>query len=368
MFDYKYYYIRFLQYLVYIYNFFSKKLNKIQKIPLKWNERILLIKLDRIWDAVWGVNQTKILKKNFPNIKIDVLCNNYNKFVFEESKNLFNKIIIINTTPPSYLAKNIYKPFKIIYDTIQPITKNFRKIKNLRWKYNLIIDTTSRKGIFIRKYIWWKIITPIWHKEIWNYKIRWWIFENLNINFNLKIWNNYQNLNNKKILLFIWWKEPNKIDLETNLKIAKEFEKHWFEVDILTDKRIHLEKIENKIYKLNLKNNFFVENKLFRDFLKNYSLFVWPDWWVFHYASQFIPWFGIYTATNLFAIDKVKFLKKIWNWKIYKSQIKNNIYITQDLKCVWCFQIWCLLKNCWKLLDNEIQIIIKEIVKFMLKI
>jgi hypothetical protein len=240
--------------------------------------------------------------------------------------------------------------------------KNFQTIKKLKWKYNLIIDTTARKGFLIRKFIWWKIITPIWHKEIWSLLPRGWILERLNLDYNVKF--SISRLNSKKILFFFWWKEPNKLDLKTNLNFLKEFEKFWFKVDILTDNQNQNFNLKNKTYKLKLKDTFYVWHQKFKNFLKSYSLFVWPDWGVFHYATQFIPWLGIYTATNLFAIDKIIFLEAIWNRKIFKSQTKNNLYISQNLHCVWCFQIWCMLKNCWKILDNEIQIIIKKIINY----
>jgi len=98
--DYKYYFIIFLQRLVKLSNFLQIKILKNKNINLIGSEHLLILKLDRIGDSVWTVYFVKVLKEKFPNIKITVICNIYNRFVFDENKILFDKIISINDNPP----------------------------------------------------------------------------------------------------------------------------------------------------------------------------------------------------------------------------------------------------------------------------
>ncbi len=356
-FDYTYILIRTLQKLILIYNFFKKLLYKKRNIKLQWNEKILLIKLDRIWDAVWGVELTKLIKKKFPKIKIDVVCNKYNKFVFLENKNLFNKIIITDCEPPIYTLKNILKFFKLIKDLFE-CKKYTKYLKN----YDLVIDTTSKKLLLFRKNLWNEIITPIGHKEIGNFNYLQWIPNLINLK-PIHIYTNLRPSKNKIWILFIWWKHPNRLNNNLYQKIIYYFQHFWVKIITLSDRFINWDIKPD--YFLTLKDTFYVNNTPLKKFVKNYDFFFSWDWWVFHYASQYTIWIWFYTTTNLLAIDKVKIIQQIWDLKLLKSQLKNNLYISKLLPCSWCFQIWCKKKYCSIILDNQLKIIIKKIIQIL---
>ena len=364
--DFKYIFIRLLQNIVKLQNRFKKLFAKNEKISLKWDEHILLIKLDRIWDAIWGVQIAKLIKHYYPNIKIDIICNDYNYFVFKENKYLFNKILSIRDFPPSYLVKNFFKLPFILYEIFSPLIKNYHIFKNLKQKsYDIIIDTTSRKWFLIRKFLKAKhIIKCDFHKEIGT-SIPWcWVLEKLNLK-PTKIINYSKKTNNElNFLIFIGGKKPNKLEINFRKKLIKLLAKNQIDFSILVDntKDYNYRKdLNNKVFLLKLEWIFKVNNLTFKKFLKNFHFFISWDWWVFHYASLYLPSLGIYTATNPFAVDYIILLEKYKNIFLFKSQLKNTFYVSKLLPCIWCFQIWCMLKNCWKFLDIELNFVIKKI-------
>jgi len=113
-----------------------------------------MIKCDRIGDAVWSVYFCNILKQNYPNLKISVVSNNYNRFVFEENKNLFENIYSIDERPPAYLVKNIYKFFTIFAEPFFVFSKNKKLWQNLKIKkFDYILNLTGRDYIFVSNYL-----------------------------------------------------------------------------------------------------------------------------------------------------------------------------------------------------------------------
>jgi ADP-heptose:LPS heptosyltransferase len=81
---------------------FIKPAKKYKRIP----ERILLIRNDRIGDAVVTLPVIRNIKMNYPGMKVDVLVSDKNKFVFENF-NYADEIIEFNWTPaqPAKLYK-----------------------------------------------------------------------------------------------------------------------------------------------------------------------------------------------------------------------------------------------------------------------
>jgi ADP-heptose:LPS heptosyltransferase len=59
----------------------------------------LILQLDRIGDAVWVLYFIKIIKNNFKDLKISIICNDYNKFIFDAEKNLFENIYVLYEKP-----------------------------------------------------------------------------------------------------------------------------------------------------------------------------------------------------------------------------------------------------------------------------
>lgn len=387
-FDYKFYFIYLLQSLVKLSNFLQRKIIKSNEINLSWEENLLILKLDRIGDSVWTVYFVRILKEKYPDIKITVICNVYNRFVFEENRNLFEKIISINDNPPWYIIKNFFKLF-YIFDWIQTFLINKKLWKNLRYKwFDYILNFTGRKYFFVSKYlgksVWnglWMLnfiydYPLIWHNEIWSniHVVNKWlnVFGVKNISkskiLESNILNNYLNwklsiedwrLN--KVLFFVWWKWPNKLSENINEKIICILKKHWFVTNILTDDD------KQKKYNFVLTKNdnwLYVKDKSLKEFVHDFDLFVWIDWWILHYISQFIPTLSFYTSTNISAAypfwGEIESVESIWQWKIYISQVWKHCIVSKKLDCQWCFQVGCLLKKCWNFIDNEIEIIINR--------
>lgn len=385
--DYKYYFIIFLQRLVKLSNFLQIKILKNKNINLIGSEHLLILKLDRIGDSVWTVYFVKVLKEKFPNIKITVICNIYNRFVFDENKILFDKIISINDNPPWYIIKNFFKLF-YVFDWIQTFLTNKKLWKNLRYKwFDYVLNFTGRKYFLVSKFLGKSVWNWLWifnfvydyplvgHNEIWANKhivYKWleklWINnENTNCQSTLSEFDNIscrlktEGWIVKNALLFIWWKWPNKLTKDQYEKIYKSFEKLWIGIEIMSD-----DDMEKKYNFVLTKNNnwLYVKDKSLKQFIQDFDLFVWVDWWILHYVSQFIPTLSFYTSTNILAAYpfwwQIDVVENIWQWKIYICQGVKHCMVSKKLDCQWCFQVGCLLKKCWNFIDNEIEIIINR--------
>ncbi len=376
--DIKYYFIRLLQKTVLLSNFLQSKLIKRRKIKLNWKEKILMIKCDRIWDAVWSVFFCDILKQNYPNLEISVVSNNYNRFVFEENIRLFKEIYSIDEQPPAYLVKNIYKLFTIFLEPFMVFKKNKQLWEKLKTKkFDYIFNITWRDYVLISKFLgksmWWGLgifngiytYPIIWHNEIGAKKHI--VLKRLDNIDNIKLKNiklppippsKYQ----KNILVFIWWKIPNVLSWDIYNKISTDLQNLGYNIKTLSDK-----KFQKADYLLSIPDNtFFVGDVKYTDFLKNYDLFIWVDGWVLHYSSQFIKCISICTSTNFrcaypFGLNIKKYELKE-KWAFFKID-NRHIIITKPLKCQGCFQIWCSQKKCEKSLDIESEIFIKEVIE-----
>lgn len=331
---------------------------------MKWTEKILLIRPDRIWDAVWTRFLVEKLIWVFPGMKIDILASSYNKFIFWNVD--VNHIYNIKNNPPVWIIKNIFKIHVIIKDVYYFWKKNIKLFRRLKKnKYDIVFNLTSRRRLlFLANYLWevsvgwWTVMfdffysIPIyWHYEIWTntHIVNRWshkIFGNNLISLPKTyktIWkfvvSNQKNIIDKKFLLFVWGKFPNKLDASYYNHIF-DLLKHECKVDILTDNKWdswNLFKLTKK------KDGFYVikdkkKEQPFPTLLKKYDYFIWVDWWVLHFASQYIQTIWIYTSSN---------------WKsCYPLPFKqlSHYVITQNTPCAWCFQIWCKNNLCKKII------------------
>ena len=321
---------------------------------LSWKEKILLICLDRIGDAIWNIKIAKIIKKHFPNTKIYVLCNHYNQFVFEENQQLFEKIFILKTNPPEYFFKN---PIKALFQPFITFIKNYKTLKKLKkFCFDYKINLTKRIAILLQFFLPWKTIKCHTHKEIWANLPRCWVLNQLGINNNFQIYFP-QNKKINKILLFKWWKHPHRLQKSFRKNLENILQKNDISYEILTD----YPSLHNT---LNLKKTFIVADQTpLKDFIKKFDLVIGSDWWAMHYISQFTKTLFILTATNPYAIDYIKKVDKIWNRKIYQSLTNpNTTYISQNLPCVWCFQLGCKNLYCHKIDKNFLAQIVKKII------
>lgn len=372
MIDIKYWLIVSLQFLVKISNKIQKFFFKETTINLKWNEKLLIIKLDRIWDAVWTIYFIKEIKNKYPKIEITVLSNDYNKFVFDENKEIIDNIITLSVLQPYYFIKNFDKILFWIFESIRIVFNNYSLIKKLKNnKYNYILNLTWRKLWLFSKLIWKNIwgwfwtfnflynYPIIWHNEIWA--------ENHIVHKRLKLFSINNNssktiikTNYKKVILFIWWKEPWKLFDKTYFIIKKVFVKYWIIVDTISDNTL----IQANYY-LTKNDTFMVGEVKYKDFLKNYDFFLWIDWGVLHYSSQFIRVVSICATTNYISAypfdSNISLLKDFPNHKckIFVTKNFNHYVVTHYLNCAWCFQVWCGKKKCLKSLDIGIEIVIK---------
>lgn len=379
MLDIKYWLIKLLQWIVKISNYIQSRFINVKTIKLNWNEKILIIKADRIGDASWTINFINLLKNKFPDIQIDVVCNDYNKFVFDNFDYNLNKIYSININPPLYLIKEIYKIFTMVLEPLKVFFGNIKlrsSIKNN--KYDYVLNLTWRNYYMVSCYLWTTVgwwlgilnflynFPVIEHNEIWakdHIIIKW-----LNI-FNLELNNPLKSKRPiKDVLLFIGWKNPNKLSLWLYQKIHQIFLQNWCNVSVLVDEG---EKIENFVLTKD-KNWLYVGHQKLDEFLVNYDLFVWVDGGILHYASLFMPTLSFYTSTNHMAAYpfwwKLLPIESYWNTLFYVSQDYNHYVISNNVECKGCFQIWCMWKKCWNFIDNEVEIIIKRIIELSLTI
>lgn len=367
----RYCFIRFLQIIVKVSNYIQKLIPS-KFIDLRWDEKILIIKWDRIWDAVWTIWFIKILKDNYPGLNISVLCNQYNRFVFEQNQKYIDSLYSLDEFPPSYFVKNFYKFFFFVFDSFALL---FRNYKFFRWlksqKYDYVLNFTWRKYSIVSKYIW---------KNVW-----WWLgILNFFYNYPLKFHNEidskihlidkrldifrikndnikiYENKKASKILLFVGWKYPNKLSIEQYDKIKDLLLKKWFDISVLSDDS----KLKADFYLKKNLNWFSIENQSFEEFLKEYDLFIWVDWWVLHYVSQYLPTVGFYLSTNPFVAHPYwwKLVKIDKNQELYKTYDNRHVVVYSGASCCGCFQIWCEKRICLKSLDIRIEIIINLIV------
>lgn len=371
--DFRYVFIRIWQYLVYFSNYLQDNFFSNNNISLKWDEELLIIKLDRIWDAVWTVQFCKQLKNSYRNIKISVLCNSYNKFVFSEYRFLFSKIVEIDSNPRNYSFPNVFKLFWNLFESIIVYIKSIKKLTKLKNKINYTINLSWRKwfvtSLLIGNSVWWWLwlfnflykYPLLCHDEIWSntHIIQKWLNK-----FNLKFIpdNSYKNIYKKNILIFIWWKFPSKLKDSDYLQIKDTFVSLWYKVEFLTDNNSDI------WYCLKKNKRWFEVNWTYlKDFLRKYAYFVSADWWVLHYASLYIKTISFYSSTNFQvaspSVLNIIPIRKVNEWSIYSSICSNHIVVTKSIKCQWCFQFWCILKKCWKFIDNESQMIIKLVVE-----
>lgn len=373
--DFKYYIIRFLQGLVFFSNFLQKRFIKQKKINLRWDEKILLINANRVWDSIWCVYFVKILRHNFPNLKVSVVANDYNKFIFEENKELFEYIYSVNFKPPKYLVKQFYRIFGILFSWFQILFTKLDFWKDVKSRnFDYVLNLTWREYFLVSKYLgneagWWLWIFNflydypfLCHNEIWAdkhivYK-RLWIFEN-EINDDIKYYLKKSKI--KKVLLFKWWRYPNRLENYQYLKAQKVLDRLWYSVSTLSDTR----KIKADFLLTKTEDWFFVWAQKYKDFLKKgFDFFVWFDGGTLHYSSFFIPTMSFYSATNF----KVAypFWGKLKNGLTFDKNFlfltsnKRNVLFTAGLLCNWCFQVWCKKHLCLKLLDIEFEMFIKE--------
>ncbi|MEF2176001.1 MAG: hypothetical protein V3575_05995 [Candidatus Absconditabacteria bacterium] len=373
--DFKYIFIRLAQKLIIFTNYIEVKTIDDNKITLKGNEKLLIIKGDRIGDGVWGVHFVKILKSNFPDLQVDIICNKYNKFVFEESHEIYDNLFVLDEKPPEDFLKNFYKIGKGLFDNIRIFTKNKEFWKQLKSnKYDYIINLTGRKYFLASKYLGktvggrlglfnWLYDYPILkHPEIGNntHVINQWLGKFTNIDKKLGIVSN-QISGGKKVILFIGGKQPGKLSCEFYKNLLDGLKKNNIETVTLDD-----EPNEKGNYLLEKNGNgFYVNNVSLKEFLKNYSLFIGIDGGVIHYVSNYIPTLSFYICTNykiahpfcgqLFEnqyIDEVRF---------YKTKLGKNFLISSEFKCLGCFKIGCKLQRCKQSLDKKWEIVIKEI-------
>lgn len=83
-----------------------KKRRKFKGIP----DRILLLRNDRIGDAVVTMPVIESIKKNYPHIKIDILASSKNRFVFEKSSYINELITFDWNTGRINLLKHLLSP------------------------------------------------------------------------------------------------------------------------------------------------------------------------------------------------------------------------------------------------------------------
>lgn len=111
---------------------FFKKKNK-RNIP---PNSILIIRWDRIGDAVATLPFIKKLKKLWPEATVDIVCSKSNSFIFKNNENI-NQIISLDGVGYTYGLKRI---IKFIWYTINPskAQKYLKKLPNK--KYDLCFD------------------------------------------------------------------------------------------------------------------------------------------------------------------------------------------------------------------------------------
>lgn len=379
MLDYKYHVVKIFQNIVKISNKFQLRFIKDYKINLRWDERILIIKWDRIWDAVWTIRFIKLLKIKFPSLKINVLCNDYNKFVFDENVDLINNIYSINQNPPGYFLKDFFNFFSIIIDPIKILLWNIRLLKSLKsWWYDYVLNLTWRNFFLVSKYLW----NSVWGwVGVFNFLYKYPIKLHNEIGSQIHIIDKrvelfwiqkplYQDMVTpkiKKVLLFKGWKSLNKLTEKIYEIIVSLVRASWRYVQILADSSDI-----NADYYLEKKSDWFYVSEIkLKDFLRDYDLFIWVDWGVLHYSAQFINTIWIYLNTNYLAAHQ--YWTQI-NWENFPEEI--SIYIIKDkmhfvissgANCWGCFQLWCEIRKCLKSLDIRIEIIIKSIVSYLWK-
>lgn len=368
MIDIKYFIIRLLQYVVLFSNIVQKIFIRDKKIRLKWNEHLLIIKLDRIWDAVWTVRFVEQLKNNYPKLKVSILCNEYNRFIFEDHNWLVDIINVIDEPPQWYLVKHFYRLFKYIIDPFYLYFKNIDFFDKLKSEdYDFVLNLTWRNCFYVAnklwKSMWWWLwifnfiydYPLIWHNEIWSdIHI---VQKRLNkfsitskVKFSLK-------KEIKNILLFIWWKSPNRMDLFTYMKIKRDLEKEWYIVKVLSDYHTTHTNfvIEKKL------NWFYVWKNQYVKRIWKFDLFIWVDGWVLHYTSQFINTLWLYASTNVKVAYPygwgLELIRTILGVKIYLTADYRHLILSRDLKCQWCFQIWCNKRFCLFSIDKRKAII-----------
>lgn len=373
--DIKYYIIRALQSFVHFSNYVQKKFYSHKKITLQGDEHLLIIKADRIGDAVRCIYFIRSLLLNYSKLKFTIVCNQYNAFVFQQHKDLFENIYILSEAPPYYLVKQFHKVFGWFahpFDTFRKSKSLWQKLKKQGFDYT--INLTGRKYFLVSKYIGKNAGAGFWplnflynypiqnHQEIGakQHIVKLWLnlFENIN-KYYIPVKKPIQSI--KKVLLYIWVDENRWTDAPTYKKITTIFSKKWYNIYTISEK-----KSDNPDYLLT-KNKYGLRigSADLKDFIKGYDLFIWFDNGLIHYLGQYMNVCSIITYSNPYAVHPwsshlTKIIKYGWR-KIYITQNKTDFLLTKTLKCQWCFQVWCLYKYCKKSLDIVFQIFINKL-------
>ena len=114
---------------------------KIQSINTP--KSVLLIRWDRIGDAVVTLPIIRMLKVEFPEICIDVVASEFNRFVFDKNSDI-NTLIVL---------KGVGRGYGVLDRLKALIISRFSKLDDLEIdkKYDLCIDMTNGERTFIFK-------------------------------------------------------------------------------------------------------------------------------------------------------------------------------------------------------------------------
>lgn len=334
---------------------------------------MLIIKWDRIWDAVWSIYFVKMLKNTYPNLQIDIVCNDYNSFVFEENIDLFNTIEIIKENPPRYFIKYFVTTLLSGFGMFSVFFRHKKLWKLLKSnRYDFVFNLTGRKYFIVSKYLgkvmwgWLWVFNGlydyplIWHNEIWSKKhivYKWfeWIAGDFKYISKLPL---IKNIDVNKICIFVGWKSPDKIEMVYYKWLSKQLEQLWYEVSFVDDKK---NKKIDYIHKE--KDWLYINTDKLSSYVSNFDIFIGVDGGVLHYVSQFVPTISIFLSTN----QNVAYP---FCWQTLKNNYiedpssevaenGQNLVIASTLPCKWCFELWCGQRLCKKTLDKKTEIVIK---------
>ncbi|MEM7819768.1 MAG: hypothetical protein QXD48_02985 [Candidatus Aenigmatarchaeota archaeon] len=359
-----------------------------KKIRINKIKKILIIKSDKLGDAVNSIFIISSIKKSLPDKEIHILASDKNSFIFNElyKEHVIRKKYIFKNS--NILNLNVNKNFPIGYIKYLKLlfSKNyFELIKKIKKeKYDLVIDLVGKRHLAIlsklisKRTIGPKISGFTWLYDYgfdrsWTYESKKHIIENwkdlidealgikLNIeNVKIPIKRIKSDIHKNYILFHIGGTDIRRFENEKIINIINRTSllSKIFIIDDVGQR--HIKEIENEIKNRNvtfIKINYSLPQLAW--LAKNSKLFITFDGGHMHYLSMFtktlVFWScGVLEAWMPWDGSKYSLIKKYPNkTMVFKSKNKGHRVLVYPTIYRPCFDIGCKNRECLKNIKLE---------------